>query len=143
MADTEQKTRPACIDYAAWSAIAGDHSCSARDMLNTVVNSKWILRVAGVGAKLESNLAAAKRPDQRDNAVRDSDLELTRVDPEYVTRASSNDAHFLLTRSDVAMSREAYAQSTLLANAPLNSLGTYAWYHLRALAEANRIHAGK
>lgn len=143
IANTEQKTRPTCLDYAAWSAISGDHSCSARDMLNTVLHSNWILRVAGVGANLESNLATAKRPDQRDNAVRDSDLAFTRVDPEYVTRASSNDAHFLLARSNVAMSLEAYAQSTLGENAPLNSLGTYVWYHLRALAEANRIGAGK
>src|SRR5215472_9946021 len=43
IADTEQQSRPKCIDYAAWSAISGDHSCSARDMLNTVLNSRWIL----------------------------------------------------------------------------------------------------
>ena len=143
IADTEQHLSPNCIDYAAWSAISGDHSCSASDMLNTVLNSRWILRVARVGAKLKSDLAAAKRKDQRENAVKDSDLELTRVDPEYVTRAVSNDAHFLLPRSDVAMDSKAYEQSALSASAPLNSLGTYVWYHLRALAKANRIAAGK
>jgi hypothetical protein len=143
IADTEQKTGSKCIDYAAWPAIAGDHSCSASDMLNTILHSNWILRVADVGARLDSALEAAKRPDQRANAVRDSDLQLTRIDPEYVTRAVSNDAHFLLARSDVAMSPEAYAQLALGKNSPLNSLGTYVWYHLRALAEANRIAAGK
>src|SRR5262245_41194028 len=39
---------PACIDYAAWPAIAGDHSCSARDMLSNVLDTPWILDVARI-----------------------------------------------------------------------------------------------
>src|SRR4029453_2302203 len=42
-ADTSQGAKPTCIDFAAWTAIAGDHSCSAGDMLNTVLNAPWIL----------------------------------------------------------------------------------------------------
>jgi len=42
-ADTAQGEKPTCIDYAAWTAIAGDHSCSARDMLGIVLNTPWIL----------------------------------------------------------------------------------------------------
>src|SRR4051812_33936664 len=34
-ADLEQGTAPTCIDWAALSAIGGDHSCSSRDMLET------------------------------------------------------------------------------------------------------------
>src|SRR4051794_10779434 len=34
-ADRLQGTAPACIDWAALSAIAGDHSCSSRDMFET------------------------------------------------------------------------------------------------------------
>ena len=37
MAYASQGAQPTCIDYAAWTAIAGDHSCSAREMLDTVL----------------------------------------------------------------------------------------------------------
>jgi len=43
VADSAQGMNPNCIDYAAWTAIAGDHSCSARDMLGIVLDAPWIL----------------------------------------------------------------------------------------------------
>ena len=122
--DTAQGTNPTCIDYAAWTAIAGYHSCSARDMLDIVLKAPWILGVARVSARLKAHLAAAKRHDQRVNAVRDSDIALQRTDPDYVARASSNNAHFLLARPDVAMEPLAYTQLALGANAELNAVAT-------------------
>jgi hypothetical protein len=95
--------KPTCVDYAAWAAISGDHSCSARDMLTTVLDAPWVLGVERVSAKLKNQLANAKRRDQRVNALKDSDISLERTDPEYATRATSNNAHFLMARSDVAM----------------------------------------
>jgi hypothetical protein len=142
IADPAQGEKPPCIDYAAWASIAGDHSCSARDMLGEVLDSPWIPNVAAVAARLKAKLAAAERRDQRENAVRDSDLALLRADPEYVTRAASNDAHFLLARTDVTMTPEAYAHLALGANAPLNALASYMWYHLRALAQAAHLATG-
>ena len=62
-----------------------------------------------------------------------------RVDPEYVSRAGSNNAHFLLARPDVAMEPAAYAHVALGPNAELNALAAYMWYHLRALAKAEHI----
>ena len=94
MAYTAQGAQVTCIDYAAWPAICGDHSCSARDMLNIVLGSRWILRVARVGARLKNQLAAATRRDQRTNAVRNSDLALVRADSDYLARATANNAHF-------------------------------------------------
>ncbi|MET0217079.1 MAG: hypothetical protein ABW205_04010, partial [Burkholderiales bacterium] len=35
-ADTKQGVTPECIDWAALSGIAGDHSCSSQEMLETV-----------------------------------------------------------------------------------------------------------
>jgi len=61
IADTPQGEKPSCLDYASWPAISGDHSCSANDMLNTVLDSPWILRVAGISARLKSSLAKARR----------------------------------------------------------------------------------
>jgi hypothetical protein len=142
IADTSQSAKPTCLDYASWTAISGDHSCSARDMLTTVLDSPWILKVAGVSAHLKSNLASATRPDQRLNAVRSSDIALLRADPAYVTRAGSNNAHFLLARPDVSMSPEAYGGVALGPNAEMNALATYMWYHLRALAKAAHMVQG-
>jgi len=142
MADPSQGTNPACIDLAAWTAIAGDHSCSASDMLNNVLETPWVLGVARVSARLKAQLAAAQRRDQRVNAVRNSDMALQKTDPDYVTRASSNNAHFLLPPPDVAIAPEAYARLALGPKSDLNALATYVWFHLRALAMASRVARG-
>ena len=139
MADPAQGTNPTCIDLAAWTAIAGDHSCSAADMLNNVLNTPWILGVARVSARLKAQLAVAQRRHQRVNAVRSSDIALERTDPDYVTRASSNNSHFLLPRTNVTITPEAYARLALGPKADLNALATYVWFHLRALAMASLV----
>src|SRR5262250_1317182 len=133
---------PACIDFAAWPAIAGDHSCSARDLLSTVLDASWILDVARISARLKRQLATATRRDQRINAMRSADIELQRADLNYATRAGSNNVHFLLARPDVGMEPAAYAHLVLDSGAELNAMGTYVWYHLRALARAARIARG-
>ena len=140
--DTSQGAKPACLDYASWPAISGDHSCSANDLLGTVLDSPWILKVAGISAHLKSSLAAATRPDQRLNAVRNADIALLHADPAYVTRAGSNNAHFLLARPEVSMSAEAYERVAFGPNTEVNALATYMWYHLRALAKAAQIAQG-
>jgi hypothetical protein len=142
MADTSQGARPACLDYTSWPAISGDHSCSADDMLSTVLDSPWILKVAAISAHLKSSLATATRPDQRLNAVRNADIALLHADPAYVTRARSNNAHFLLARPEVSMSAEAYESLAVGPNTQGNALATYMWYHLRALAKAAQIAQG-
>jgi len=139
MADSAQGTKPTCIDYAAWPALAGDHSCSAQEMLRDVLAAPWVLNVAAIGAKLDVKLAAAKRRDQRVNAVRRSDIDLLRADPAYVTRAKSNDAHFLLARPNIAISPQEYMLIALGSGAESNAVGTYTYYHERALAAAARI----
>ena len=54
--DVEQGLAPECIDWAALSAIAGDHSCSSQQMLETVTESDWIFAIAGVSAELKVKL---------------------------------------------------------------------------------------
>jgi hypothetical protein len=143
VADLAQGLNPNCIDYAAWPALAGDHSCSAQNMLSEVLAAPWVLNVAAVGATLDTKLAAATRRDQRVNALRRSDIDLLRADPDYATRAQSNNAHFLLARPNVAMEPEAYALIILGPGAELSAVGTYAFYHERALAAAARIAEGR
>src|SRR5262249_26440677 len=91
-----QGAQPTCIDYAPWTAISGDHSCSAREMLGIVLDSRWVIRVARSGARLQSRLAVATRPHQRTNAVRDSDLARVRADPDFLSRAKAGNADFLI-----------------------------------------------
>src|SRR5579863_8073032 len=74
MADAGQGASPGCIDFAAWAALSGDHSCSAREMLDTAMNAPWALGVVRVAGRLKAKLAEAKRPSERSNAVRNSDL---------------------------------------------------------------------
>jgi hypothetical protein len=139
----DQGPTPSCVDYAAWTAIAGDHSCSAQDMLGIVLDAPWILGVTRVSGRLKAQLAAAERRDQRVNAVRDSDIRLQRTDPEYVTRAGSNNAHFLLARPKVDIEPIDYARLAFGPTADLNALATYVWYHLRALAISTRAARGE
>ena len=50
-ADPAQGVMPECIDWAAMSAIAGDHSCSSAQLLETVSTSKGILAIADIAAQ--------------------------------------------------------------------------------------------
>lgn len=164
-ADVAQGLKPACIDWAALAAIAGDHSCSSQDMTGIVLDSKWILAVAAVAAKLKVDLAgievlppATQLPgDQnpivdfhrqiesetarasRINSLRAADLGLQRADREYATRAQSNNAHFLLARPRSDISPEEYGELALRAGSDINAMGVWEWYHVRALQKATRL----
>ena len=164
-ADSAQGLAPSCIDWAALSAIAGDHSCSSQDLTATVLESDWILEVADVAAQLKIDLSkidvlppAAQVPGAqtlivdlqrriqtegaraaRLNALRTSDNSLQRADPKLATRAGSNNAHFLLPRPNVGITPPEYAKLTLRAGSEISALGVYAWYHLSAMQKAGRL----
>jgi hypothetical protein len=164
-ADSQQGLKPACIDWAALTAIAGDHSCSAEEMSESALQSRWILSVADVAARLKVDLAHVaiapppeelqRSPDTiadlrrlvesastraaRRNALRTADNALQRADSKYATRASSSNAHFLLARPHTGISAHEYALLTLRSGSTTNALGVYAWYHLDALQQATRL----
>jgi len=166
-ADTKQGLAPACIDWAAWPAIAGDHSCSSKTMLDAAVGTAWILQVADVAAQLKLDLgriAVTARPEvnlrtqtvitdvqrlvedealraQRQNALATSDTRLQRADVEYATRAGSNNAHFLMPRPRTDTTPREYAESTLSAGSEISAIGVYGWFHLSALQKATRLAA--
>ena len=164
-ADTKQGVTPECIDWAALSGIAGDHSCSSQEMLETARKSEWILQVADVAAQLKVDLSAipvTATADQtagtanvigdarrrladeasrakRVNALRAADTRLQRADPKYASRADSNLAHFLLARPDTNLDAVAYAELALRLGSELNAPGVYVWYHTSALQKASRL----
>jgi hypothetical protein len=164
-ADSAQALNPKCIDWAALSAIAGDHSCSAAQLIDSVENSDWILDVAAVAAQLKVDLAAisvnvppssaANSKDliadvrrqlddaavraQRINALRTADVKLQHADPEYATRAGSNNAHFLLPRPTTTTTGVEYLAITSAEGAEVNAIGIFARYHVSALQQATRL----
>lgn len=166
-ADRDQALTPSCIDWAALSAIAGDHSCSSQEMLETARTAAWILPVADVAAQLKADLTrlpvTAEPPTsgrvadvlsdaqrrladqsvraQRVNALRTADIRLQRADPQYATRAGYNNAHFLLARPNTDVKPLDYAALTLRQGSDLNAIGVYAWFHLSALQKASRLRS--
>jgi hypothetical protein len=164
-ADAAQGVTPECIDWAALSAIAGDHSCSSKQLIGAVTTADSILAVADVAAQLKVDLLriskaspVASRTDggglisdlrgqieseavraERVNALRIADVRLQRADPEYATRAGSNNAHFLLARPNVDFTGWEYMETTLKAGSEINAVGVWGRYHLSALQKATRL----
>jgi hypothetical protein len=134
--DSIQSTNPDKLDFAAWPAIAGDHSCSSDNMLFNILQTDWILKVAYVAAQLKIDLANSKNRHEHVNALRDSDIRLQRVDPQYATRAGSNNVHFLFARPNAETGVRDYLIACLSKGAELNALGAYTWFHVSALQKA-------
>jgi hypothetical protein len=142
-ADGTAQDNPVTIDFASWPAIAGDHSRSAANMVDNVVHTEWIMKVAAIAAKLNASLIkAGSERHTRTNALRDSDLNFLRADPEYATRAGTNNVHFLLARPNTEIGAQEYVKTCLADGCELNALGTYAWYHLQALQKAHWLSRG-
>ncbi len=127
------------IDYPSWSAIAGDHSCSAQNMLHNVLETDWILDVSNIAANLKTELAEAENRHQLINSLRDSDNKLQRADPEYATRAGSNNVHFLIPLPEVGTTAKEYTIASFSEGVELNALAAYSYYHLSALSKVSNL----
>ena len=137
--DAAQSINPTQLDYASWPAISGDHSCSAENMLHNVLEADWILEVADINAQLKINLSSAEDRNMRINALRKSDIQLQNVDPEYATRAGSNNVHFLHSLPDVFMSADTYLELCVKEGTALNAIGAYSWFHYSAILKVSRL----
>jgi hypothetical protein len=137
----DQGKKPGCIDFAAFPALAGDHSCSAEDLLETVLETKWVLDVAAVTAALDRGLATAKTKHEARNRLTRSDLELERKDPGYSSRAGANNVHFLLTRETDDVGE--FLVASVKKDVELNGLGVWARYHAAAMRLAAELQAGR
>lgn len=138
--DATQTIKPEKLDYASWPAISGDHSCSPENMLYNVLQTDWILKVADVAAQLKIDIANSETRSEHINSIRDSDIKFQRVDPEYATRAGSNNVHFLLARPNVNTDARDYLTACLKEGEELNALAAYSFFHLSALMKISAIH---
>jgi len=139
LAAGDQGLTPVCVDFSAWPALSGDHSCSPHDLTTNVVAGPWVLPVSRVAAQTKAKLASARSRQQQLDRIAVSNLDLQAADPEYATRAASNNPHFLLPRTGDDLGT--YVGSTVGPGAPVNALGLYARYHRAALAAAQRLAA--
>lgn len=136
MVTGDGRSRPTCLDLAAWPAIAGDHSCSPNQLVTETLPSDWILNVGDVAAKTKVGLEQAKTRDATLNVWALSNLGLQYNDPEYLTRAQANNGHFLLPRTTNKL--DEYVASALADGVEPNALGLYLYYHLGALGLAGQ-----
>jgi hypothetical protein len=134
--DGDGRTPPSCIDLAAWPAIAGDHSCSPDEFVAKILTSDWILKVAKTAAETKVGLEKAKSRETELNEWALSNLKLQLADPEYVSRAGSNIGHFLVTRA--SDDPEENLLRIFASDVEPNALALYIYYHLGALALAQR-----
>ncbi len=137
--DATQNANSNKLDFASLPAISGDHSCSAKEMLDVVLHSEWILDVSKIAMQLEQNLLSADSRDSRINSIRDADLRFQNVDPFYATRAGSNNVHFLLALPNVQTDAITYGYLCLKEETPLNAVSAYVLYHYSALIKAHRL----
>ena len=142
LADTSQGADPKDLDYAAWPAIGGDHSVSSANMVNIILESDWIMDVARVAASLGIGLETSTSRSERVARLRSSDLKLLKVDPDYVSRAGSNNVHFMISRPALKTTGPDYFQLCLKEGTEPNLIGTYTWYHTSAMLKAWQLAAG-
>ena len=140
VAEADQALSSAQLDYAAWTAIGGDHSYSAQNLLHNVLETDWIINVSRIAAQLRLDIVNAKTQSQHNNALRGSDIKLLRADLEYISRAGSNNAHFLLPRENADLNIDNYIAECIGNGADLNALGLYALFHKSALLKASRYN---
>jgi len=164
-ADSAQSLKTVCLGWAAFSSIAGDHSCSSKEMLEFILTEDWLLEVANISAQLKSKLAVIPveefdgedglftdsddtvrdriRKEQnrakRANALNNANTQLLSADPHYATRADANTAHFLISRPESNTTNQEYARLALSPGSEINAMGIYVWYHVNALQKASRL----
>ncbi len=121
-----------CLGLADLGGAAGDHSCTPHELYRQLTEKTWLLDVVRVANQTERKLRDAPNPSASVNAWSISNLHFERVDSAYSSRASGNNAHFVLTAlPDETLDH--YLAKSVRADAELNATGLYVTYHLTAL----------
>ena len=130
-----------CIDFPSYPALGGDHSCSTAELRAVTEREEWGKKVAWVAEWSKGRLASAKNESRRTDAWNESHLALQYVDPAYLTRAASNNAHFLMPRLPVeeAESIDVYVGRAVAPGVDVNATAIYVQYHELALRLAARF----
>ena len=124
-----------CLDFPSYPAMGGDHSCSTAELRAVTEHEEWGRRVTWVAEWSKQRFAEAPNQAARIDAWNKSHLAMQFVDPRYLTRASSNNAHFLAPREPVAAEEtlEVYVKRVLAPDAAISATAVYVQYHAIAL----------
>jgi hypothetical protein len=131
-APADAEGRVACLGFADLPSVAGDHSCSPRELLFEVSRETWLRDVVEVGNVTERRIRDARSSSTRINAWSRSNLLLEQADVQYAARATSNEGHFVPTAWP-GQSLDDYLGNAVKADVPLNAAALYVVFHLSAL----------
>ena len=133
--------REVCIDFPSYPALGGDHSCSTADLRAATEKEEWGKKVAWVAEWSKGRLASTPNESRRTDAWNESHLAMQYVDPDYLTRAAGNDAHFLLPRLPVEDTEtiDVYVSRAVAPGVDINATAIYVQYHELALRLAARF----
>ncbi|HEY4159573.1 MAG TPA: hypothetical protein VGM29_15795, partial [Polyangiaceae bacterium] len=140
-----------CVDFSALSAISADHSCTPADT-SAALDQDYVLRVLRVAEETEVSIRQASSETAHVDVWHSQNVELQRADPQYLSRAAGNGAHFQLpsTTSENQIADDligvqarqqgasSYLHRALADHAPMNALALYVNYHVAALGALSR-----
>lgn len=126
--------KDSCIDLAMLASIAGDHSCTPSEMWTTATVADFTPALVEMAGRTERELR--EHPASRVDTWHRSHLELLDVDVAYLTRASSNQAHFLRARALDDGGLDAYLRNSAKKDAPISATAAYLTYHGAAIGLA-------
>ena len=127
-----------CIDFPMLAAIAGDFSCSPRDLWDVATQAAWLPKILEVSQETERLLAEATSNAQRVDAWHKDHVENFAVDLLYLDRAKDNRGHFAWPRATDQL--RAYLGDALAPGRPPSSHAFYVLYHAAAL---RLVHASR
>ena len=138
-ASATPKPGETCVDIPALAALAADHSCSPRELADTVQKARWLPQLLTQAHKSIRALDAGfATPHAHIDAWHEDHIEMQSVDNQYLLRAQQNGVHFLMDRSEEygAESLATYLRRVSGANTKFNGAAAYLLYHAQALALA-------
>lgn len=139
---------PVCIGLPALPTLAGDHSCTVRE-LTAAIAEPWSLEVVAIAhdalTKVDDiDFERGADPEDvgrhRVKIRREIDVELQTVDPSYIGRAIDNTAHFVLTRVSEVETLHEYIERLVGHGRPANATALYLHFHALALRSAVLAH---
>ncbi|MBX3263031.1 MAG: hypothetical protein KF782_25370 [Labilithrix sp.] len=144
-ASATPKLGETCVDIPALAALAADHSCSPRELADTIRRASWLPKLLTQANKtilaLEKGFAS---PHAHIDAWHEDHIQMQSIDNQYLLRAQQNGVHFLMDRSEEygAESLTTYLRRVSGANTKFNGAAAYLLYHAQALALAAQGQAG-
>ncbi len=125
-----------CIHFGTLAAIAGDHACTPQEVAD-ILGTRWLREIIRAARRTESDLYWAEGDAEETADIWiNSHVQSELLDAQYLSRASANNAHFLMSRSGDDLVE--YLTAALSRGESINAISAYATYHTVAIELATR-----